>query len=282
MFDAAPVNNALMDFVKREAVNMWDSEEHRKRSIAQVRSFARFGDNATRPLSQFLPRDIHDWRDALVDDGVSKSTANRYLASVSKVFNHAVDERVIKSAPRIKFYRVKSERVRYFSDTEIDQITSFFTERGDDWMTDMFVLALKTGMRKGEIIALGEGRASVSDCGDWIYLPPEVTKTNKGRNVPISNPVANAAAHRIVRDLMQHYTKKKFEHRWNLVKREYARTDDTYVFHVTRHNAASRMANELQVPTVIVAEMLGHSSLSTTQRYVHAKSNTMRDISMQM
>jgi integrase len=282
MFDAAPVNYALMDFVEREAVNMWDSEEHRKRSIAQVRSFARFSNNASRPLSQFLPRDIHDWRDALVDDGVSKSTANRYLASVSKVFNHAVDERVIKSAPRIKFYRVKSERVRYFSDTEIDQITSYFTERGDDWMTDMFVLALKTGMRKGEIIALGEGRASVSDCGDWIYLPPEVTKTNKGRNVPISNPVANAAAHRIVRDLMQHYTKKKFEHRWNLVKREYARTDDTYVFHVTRHNAASRMANELQVPTVIVAEMLGHSSLSTTQRYVHAKSNTMRDISMQM
>jgi len=81
---------------------------------------------------------------------------------------------------------------------------------------------------------------------------------------------------------MNHYTKKKFEHRWNLVKREYARNDDTYVFHVTRHNAASKMANELQVPTVIVAEMLGHNSLSTTQRYVHAKPDTLRDISKQM
>ena len=144
-------------------------------------------------MSQFLPRDIHDWADNLVAGGSSKSTVNRYLASVSKVFNHAVDdERVINTAPRIKFFKVKSERVRYFSDTEIDQIIEFFTDRGDHWMTDMFVLALKTGMRKGEIIALGEGRASISQCGEWIELPPaEVTKTNKGRNVPITNVDAN-------------------------------------------------------------------------------------------
>ena len=33
----------------------------------------------------------------------------------------------------------------------------FFNERGDTWMNDMIVLALKTGMRKGEIVALGRG-----------------------------------------------------------------------------------------------------------------------------
>ena len=122
MFDSAPVNHALMDFVEREAERMWAGETHRKRSIAKVMSFARFRDNQSRPLSQFLPRDIHDWADDLVASGSSKSTVNRYLASVSKVFNHAVDERVIQTAPRIKFFKVKSERVRYFSDTEIDQI----------------------------------------------------------------------------------------------------------------------------------------------------------------
>ena len=129
---------------------------------------------------------------------------------------------------------------------------------------------------------MGEGRASISKCGEWINLPPQVTKTKKGRNVPIVHPDANGAAHRIASDLMQHYTKRKFEHRWALVKREYARNDDTFVFHVTRHTAASRMANELQQPTVIVAKMLGHASLKTTQRYVHEKEHTLRDISMQM
>ena len=45
MFDSAPVYNALMDFVEREAERMWASEEHRQRSVAQVMSFARFRDN---------------------------------------------------------------------------------------------------------------------------------------------------------------------------------------------------------------------------------------------
>ena len=67
-----------------------------------------------------------------------------------------------------------------------------------------------------------------------------------------------------------------------MVKREYARDDDTFVFHVTRHNAASRMCNELQVPTVIVAQALGHSSIDTTSRYVHAKPDTLADIGARM
>ena len=44
IFDSATPNNALMDFVHREAENMWDTAEHRKRSIAQVLSFAGFSD----------------------------------------------------------------------------------------------------------------------------------------------------------------------------------------------------------------------------------------------
>ena len=67
-----------------------------------------------------------------------------------------------------------------------------------------------------------------------------------------------------------------------MLKREYARDDDTYVFHVTRHTAASKMANDLAVPTVTIAEALGHSSLKTTQKYVHAKPDTLADISLRM
>ena len=37
----------------------------------------------------------------------------------------------------------------------------------------LIVLALKTGMRQAEIVALGEGRAFISECGEWIYLPAD-------------------------------------------------------------------------------------------------------------
>lgn len=282
LFDAAVADNSVLGFVAREAKRMWPQAEHRKRSIAQVTKFAMASDNQSRPLSQFLPRDIHTFAEQLVENGASEATANRYMASISKVFNHAVRERVINTAPKITFYPTEEGRVRYFSDLEIDQMLSFFNERGDWWMADMVTLALKTGMRKGELLALGDGSASISKCGKWIELPAEVTKTSKARNVPISNPDANAAAKRLAAGLAAEYTPKKFTTRWALLKREYARDDDTYVFHVTRHNAASKMANELNIPTVIVAEALGHSSLATTQRYVHAKPDHLLDISSRM
>ena len=240
LFDAAVADNSVLGFVEREAKRMWPQAEHRKRSIAQVTKFAMASDNQSRPLSQFLPRDIHEFAERLVADGASEATANRYMASISKVFNHAVDELVINTAPKIKFYPSEQGRVRYFSDLEIEQMLSFFNERGDWWMADMVTLALKSGMRKGELLALGDGRASISKCANWIELPAEVTKTKKARNVATGHPDANAAAKRLAAGLAAEYTPKKFTTRWALLKREYARNDDSYVFHVCRHNFASK------------------------------------------
>ena len=82
---------------------MWDGAEHRKRSIAQVASFARFRDNLSRPMSQFLPLT------STIGETVWLSRASvAHCSTITsicvKVFNHAVDERVINTAPRIKFF----------------------------------------------------------------------------------------------------------------------------------------------------------------------------------
>jgi len=282
LFDQATIDNSFWGYVLREAKRMWPAETHRQRSLAQCRVFTDFGDTASRPLRQFLASDLDDFADHLIAQGKSEATVNRYLASVSKVFNHAMSKRVIGHAPKPNFFKEQSERVRYFDQHEIDQMLSFFDDRGDWWMRDMVFLALKTGMRKGEIVALGQGRASITPCGEWIELPADVTKTSKARMVAIAHKDTSAAAQRLASGLAGEYTDKRFEYRWGLLKREYARNDDTYVFHVTRHTAASRMANELAVPTVTIAEALGHSSLKTTQKYVHAKPDTLADISLRM
>ena len=73
IFDTATSDNSLHGFVQREAKRMWPSEQHRKRSIAQVLKFARFAEHNTRPLSQFLPRDVHAFVEQLVADGASEA-----------------------------------------------------------------------------------------------------------------------------------------------------------------------------------------------------------------
>ncbi len=282
MFEAAVGVNSLQGFVQREAVRMWPSATHRKRSTAQIEAFIQFADNADRPLSQFLPRDIHAFADAMLAQGKSDATVNRYLASISKVFNHAVDERVITQVMKIKFQPSPkgAQRFKVYSTDEQATIVDFFRQRGDDWMAHMFILGCKTGLRLGEILALSEGKATISKCGKWVELA--TSKNGKPRNVAISHPDAKAAAHYVVDCLAQEYTKKRFYSRWALCKREFGRNDPDFTFHATRHTAASKMANDLGINTIVIAQALGHISLQTTQKYVKAKPEHLLDIGVQM
>ena len=63
-----------------------------------------------------------------------------------------------------------------------------------------------------------------------------------------------------------------------MAKREVFAGDPDAVFHVCRHTAATTLGNDLAVPTVMVAELLGHASLSTAARYAHAKPDALLDI----
>jgi len=282
LFTPATEANNIMSFAQAEAHRMWPSAAHRTRSLAQLGRFVDFRDHSTKPIGHFLPRDVHAFADHLVTSGASAGTVNRYLASISKVFNHAVDEQIINVAPRLKFMREQQKRIRFFTEAEQAELVAYFNDLGLYWMRDMLVLSLKTGVRRGEIVALGEGRAKLSNDGHWLMLPSDVTKTNKSRNVPLGNQDAREAAQRLAATLGQHYSKRKFEQAWAKAQRDVGKGDRTFVFHVARHTCASYLANDLQINTVVIAEMLGHASLTTTSRYIHAKPDALLDISKRM
>ena len=279
LFAAANDDDNIMSFTMREAHRMWLSEEYRGRCIKQVRRFVDFRDYGAKPISHFLPRDIHEFADQLAADGSSPATVNRYLAAISKVFNHAVDNQLINQAPKLKFNREDNHRIRYFSIEEQDKLISYFEHIDMQWMRDFVVLSLKTGVRKGEIVALCDGKVAVSDDGQWLLLSADVTKTRKGRNV-LLNDMAREAALRLQGSGI--YSRRRFAMAWAMAKREVFSGDPNAVFHVCRHTAATTLVNDLAVPTVMVAELLGHASLSTTARYAHAKSDALLDIVVRM
>ena len=53
-------------------------------------------------------------------------------------------------------------------------------------------------------------------------------------------------------------------------KKIIAPNDPHFTFHVTRHTCASELANEDNQNLKLIAEYLGHRSLNTTTKYVHA------------
>ena len=154
LFTPATTDNNVMAFAQREAHRMWPSMDHRVRSLRQLGRFVDFRDFASKPISHFLPADIAEFADHLVAEGSNPSTVNRYLASVSKVFNHAVDWQLINHAPKIKFMKEPEGRIRYFSGAEQAELITYFRDEGLDWMADMVIVLLKTGGRKGEVVVL--------------------------------------------------------------------------------------------------------------------------------
>jgi len=286
-------DNTIWAFAVAEQKRIWPGEQHRTRSLSQLQRFVRFGDHPVRPLTDYLPKHIHAFADQLEQEGLKKTSINRYLATVSKVFSHAVDEEIITHAPKLKFHREDKVQPRFFSDQEIAHAIDFFEQRGDQWMADMFLLGVKTGMRRGEILALGgvsdhngrlgyAERAVITPDWKWIFLPAATTKTNEDRYVPLGSAQVLDAARRLVESLPVEFTHGKFYKRWKLLKREMAGLDDRFVFHVTRHTAATRMANDLQVPTAVIQKMLGHATIQTTQKYVHGKDDTMQAVAARM
>ena len=113
------------------------SATHRKRSIAQVSAFIEFADNANRPLSQFLPRDIHAFADAMLRRVVLRRYSQP-LSSQHQVRCSAMLLMSVKShgVAKIKFQPTPkgAQRFKVYSKDEQAMIVDFFRQRGDDWM----------------------------------------------------------------------------------------------------------------------------------------------------
>ena len=290
--EAETHEGTVWTFARAEATRLWDKPTHRERSLAQLQRFVRFADHTTRPITDYLPKHNHAFADHLHWKGLKATSINRYLATVSRVCAHAVDEEVITHAPKLKFNKEAKVRPRFFTDAKIDHAIDFFVQRGDQWMADMFLLGVKTGMRHGEILTLGsvsdKGKLTIAETAmstpdsKWIFLPAAATKTSEDRYVPLNQLEVVEAARRSVESLPQKFSHRTFYRRWGLLKREMNRLDDRFVFHVTRQTATTRMANDLQVPTAMIQKMLGHATIQTTQKYVHAKDDTMQAIAARM
>ena len=78
-------------FAKAEATRLWDKPTHRELSLAHLQRFVRFADRTTRPITDYFPKHVHAFADDLAAQGLKATSINRYLATVSKVFAHAVD-----------------------------------------------------------------------------------------------------------------------------------------------------------------------------------------------
>ena len=218
---------------------------------------------------------------------LSAATVVRYLAALSHVFSVAIiDWQWALDNPVSKVRKPKEPkgRDRFLSDDERARLLAACRDSGEPYLYPVVILALSTGMRRGEImnlrwsnIDLKQGRITLLD-----------TKNGDTRSLPlVGAALAQVQILARVRSLTNDMLfpgkspgvpielKRPWRHALLTAK------VDNFRFHDLRHSAASYLAMN-GASTVEIAAILGHRTLAMVKRYSHLNDAHTRSVLTRM
>jgi integrase len=209
----------------------------------------------------------------------SNSTANRYVATLSALLSFVTKNRQwLESNPCLLIEKLKEPkgRTRFLSSQERNNLINACkncTKYPE--MQPITLLAITTGMRRGEILNLRWGDISFKTQRIILWN----TKNDETRAVPLVGPAFQALQawskiRPINNDALVFPSRVEgnssnvfhLDHAWRLVKRDAGLTD--FRFHDLRHTAASYLAMN-GAGLRELADILGHKTLAMVMRYSH-------------
>jgi len=242
----------------------------------------------TRDIKTLTPADMAAEKSKLLAMKVrgkqrAKPTINRYLAVFSHVLTIAMKEWFITTDnPMLKIRRFKENagRVRVLTDAERHRLLEAVKE-GPRHLEPVVLLALYTGMRKGEIRAIKWQDVNLAD--SLIILP--TSKNGDPRRIPLVPIVVDtlrqwARGKRRNPEQLVFQGKRKghpyqFDHSWDGARKR-AQLPDLH-FHDLRHCTASYLAMS-GASSQEIAEVLGHKTLEMVKRYSHFMESHTRTV----
>jgi integrase len=203
------------------------------------------------------------------------ASVNRELELLSRVLSMAVDHGAVETnvCSRVKKYREDNKRTRVLTREEEGRLMAVLGRPGRALLRALVVIALNTGMRRGEITSLVWADVDL----ERSLVQVRQTKTGRGRIVPI-----NAAAREVFESLPRRERDegvRLFEIDW-IEKGWRGACQQAGItglrFHDLRHTFATRLL-DAGTDAFNVAALLGHSRVEMTARYAHATSERMRE-----
>jgi len=227
---------------------------------------------------------IRNWTVSLVDNNRSNVSVNRKIASLKAFYKFLLKTKQIEVSPLLKHKALKTPKTLQipFSEKEVEELLSQIQNPiGFEAIRNKLIIDLfyTTGIRRTELIHLKSANVNVSNSTIKV-----LGKRNKERILPILPIVSeqlilyfNERAHlEIIRDNdLLFLTKKGIKLNDSLVYRlinSYFSTVSEKVKkspHILRHTFATHLLNN-GADLNSVKELLGHSSLASTQIYTHS------------
>lgn len=269
----------------REMMDRFIKEHAPKVSLNMQKSYAAslkhllkfFGDMA---LSEITVKKVNEYKQVRRESGGGAPGINRSLAMLSKAFNLSVKEwEWVKENPVLKISREKEKSGRDWWLSGDDE--KRLLENSPQWLRDIIVFALHTGLRQDELLSLTWDRVDLFR--KTIII--QETKNGKPRTIPLNQIALNiliekAKVRNLKSDLvfLSTATTKIDCHNliraFNVAKRK--ADIQNFHFHDLRHTFATRLAQR-GVDLYKISKLLGHYDISMTQRYAHHCPESLRE-----
>ena len=224
-------------------------------------------------LSEITPEQIERYRLKRKADGVSPATINREMSCLKTFYVKAIEWEKIETNPaaKIKKFKELAKKDRILTVAEMSRLI----DAASPDIRLALIIALNTGMRRGEILSLQW--KDVDLVKGYVHIPE--TKSGKPRDIPMNSLVFEALSERKQQGeflFPNTETKSHVKDVKTAFKGACQRADIKGLrFHDLRHTAASKMI-EAGIDLVTVSRILGHASIQMTMRYAHPTPENMR------
>jgi integrase/recombinase XerC len=226
---------------------------------------------------------IRSWIVSLVDANISNVSVNRKIASLKSFYKFLLKTKQMETSPLLKHKSLKTPKTLQipFSEKELDDVFHHIQyPDGFEGIRDKLIIDLfyTTGIRRTELIHLkqnnfDESKATIKVLG----------KRNKERMLPVLPAILLQIKHYLTeRAYLEHITDSDYL----FLTEKGKKMNDSLVYrlinkyfsgvsekvkkspHILRHTFATHLLNN-GADLNSVKELLGHSSLASTQIYTH-------------
>jgi integrase len=254
------------------------SEVMSKESILRVHLLPFFG---KMKLSKIQSQKTEEYKRKKIQSGLNNKTINNHLAVLNKCLDTAREWKFIDERPRIRLLKLKPLHHDYLSESECEILLNGAT----GIIKEMILLALRTGLRFGEIIALDwqdvdldRKMLSVSKSISRGLMGS--TKSNRSRHIPLSGELCEMLFQRIQKSgsvfLSRNEKTMRRDACFKSLRRACLRAKLRAIgWHTLRHTFASHLAQK-NISLKAIQELLGHSNIMTTMRYAHLSPSELR------
>lgn len=235
---------------------------------------------------------IRAWIVSLVDDNMSNVSVNRKIASLKAFYKFLLKTKQIEVSPLLKHKALKTPKTLQipFSEKEVvDVLNQIQNPVGFEEIRDKLVIDLfyTTGIRRTELIHLKTGNVNTSN--NTIKV---LGKRNKERILPLL-PIVSGQLILYFNERAR--LEKVMDNDFFFLTKKGLKLNDSFVYrlintyfstvsekvkrspHILRHTFATHLLNN-GADLNSVKELLGHSSLASTQIYTHSSLSELKKV----